>query len=90
MSVAYTGTITGRVQGVGFRWSTARQASRLGVTGWVRNLPDGRVEFFVQGSGDAVEDMKSFLHAGPPSAVVADVAMEETDPDPDLSRFDIR
>ncbi len=50
---------TGRVQGVGFRYSTKRTASGFDVTGWVKNLPDGRVELFAQAS--EAEEVESFL-----------------------------
>jgi acylphosphatase len=65
--------ITGRVQGVGFRFYMQRKARELGVTGWVRNRRDGSVEAMVQGETDAVETMTSWTRHGPPSAVVADV-----------------
>ena len=48
--------VSGRVQGVGFRFFAERAAKKAGVVGWVRNLPDGRVETVVEGSDDAVED----------------------------------
>lgn len=55
--------VTGRVQGVGFRYSTVDTASQLGLTGWVRNLPDGRVEAVFEGVRDIVEDMVRWCHA---------------------------
>ena len=66
--------VTGRVQGVGFRAATVRQAHLLGVTGWVRNAPDGSVEALIQGDAEQVDRMLSWLHRGPPSARVAEVA----------------
>ena len=65
---------TGRVQGVGFRAAAVRQAHLLGVTGWVRNDPDGSVEVLLQGGHDRVDRMLSWLHVGPPGARVAEVA----------------
>src|SRR5690554_1260991 len=65
--------ITGRVQGVGFRAAMVRQAHLLGVTGWVRNAPDGSVEALVQGEPEQVDLMLSWLHRGPPMARVAEV-----------------
>lgn len=58
--------IEGRVQGVGFRYATAQRASELGINGWVRNLSDGSVEAVFQGSGDAIEQMISWIDAGGP------------------------
>lgn len=70
-------TITGRVQGVGFRAATVRQAHLLGVRGWVRNLEDGSVEALLQGPHDQVDRMLSWLHVGPPGARVAEVNHRE-------------
>jgi len=84
------GTVTGRVQGVGFRWSAARQAHRLGVEGWVRNLPDGRVEVFVQGSEAAVAAMRRFLETGPPASWVTEVSLDAVPLDPEITGFSVR
>ncbi|MGD2051299.1 MAG: acylphosphatase [Acidimicrobiia bacterium] len=88
--VAVRGTVEGRVQGVGFRWSTVHQAKRCGVTGWVRNLIDGRVEVLVQGSEAAVAAMRRFLETGPPASRVLAVELRDVEPDPDLTGFAIR
>ena len=69
--------ISGRVQGVGFRFYTQRKARELGVTGWVRNRRDGGVEAMVQGSAGAVESMIAWARRGPPSAVVAEVKIAD-------------
>ena len=69
--------ITGRVQGVGFRFYMQRKARELGVTGWVRNRRDGSVEAMVQGAADAVETMTAWARRGPPSAVVTDVKISD-------------
>lgn len=68
--------VRGNVQGVWFRESTRRLAERHGVTGWVRNRPDGAVEAVFEGGGDAVERLVEFCRTGPPDAAVASV--EET------------
>lgn len=65
--------IAGRVQGVGFRYSTGYRARELGLTGWVRNLPDGRVEAEFEGEKDALERMLAWCGSGPPLAAVEDV-----------------
>lgn len=62
--------VTGRVQGVGFRWSTRREAERLGLSGWVRNLPDGRVEARVEGEPEALDAMLAWIERGPVGARV--------------------
>lgn len=69
--------IRGRVQGVWFRESMRREAERLGVTGWVRNLPDGSVEAVVQGETVAVDLMVAWSRSGPPLARVEQVEVEE-------------
>jgi acylphosphatase len=68
--------VSGRVQGVGYRYSTLHQAQRLGVNGWVRNLPDGRVEAIFEGSRTVVDEIIRWCHKGPTAAVVKDVAVE--------------
>ena len=68
--------ISGWVQGVLFRASTRDQARRLGVTGWVRNLYDGSVEGLFEGDEDAVSQLVTWCHHGPPGAHVRDVEVE--------------
>jgi acylphosphatase len=68
--------ISGRVQGVNFRWNTQRQAHRLELTGWVRNLWDGRVEAVFEGEESAVQQAVSWCHEGEPPARVEDVEVE--------------
>jgi len=65
--------VTGRVQGVGFRWSTRAKARQLGITGWVRNCVDGRVEGEASGTRSAVAALLEWLRAGPPGARVDSV-----------------
>ena len=65
------------MQGVGFRFFAERAAKKAGVTGWVRNLSDGRVESVVEGSGDAVDRYLAELRKGPHGSRVTDVAVEE-------------
>ncbi len=72
--------ITGRVQGVGYRWSCAAEAERLGVYGWVRNRVDGTVEGHFEGDAASVEALMAWCRRGPRSArvdrvVVNDVAL---------------
>lgn len=62
--------VSGQVQGVAFRWETRRAAARRGVTGWVRNLPDGRVEAVVEGPREGVSDLVDWCRKGPPVARV--------------------
>jgi len=69
--------ITGRVQGVGFRFYMQRKARELGINGWVRNRRDGSVEAMVQGSAEAVEAMTAWARHGPPSAAVTDLRILE-------------
>lgn len=82
--------IHGRVQGVWFRANTQQTAQRLGLAGWVRNMPDGGVEVPVQGSRDAVNELLSWCHQGPPGARVDRVDFEEGGVDDALTGFTIR
>jgi acylphosphatase len=70
--------VSGRVQGVGFRASARHRALELGLTGYARNLPDGRVEAFAQGRPEAIEAFAQWLRLGPPMARVDEVLMEPT------------
>ena len=67
--------VTGHVQGVFFRAWAQQQANALGVTGWIRNCPGGRVEAHVEGQKDAVSTMVERLRQGPPDARVDDVTL---------------
>jgi acylphosphatase len=77
MSVTRHLRISGRVQGVGFRFYMERKARELGVTGWVRNRYDGSVEATVQGTPEAVEAMTAAARKGPRGAVVIDVKVTD-------------
>ena len=70
MQRAVVGKVHGRVQGVGFRYSTIEQADALGVAGWVGNRYDGTVAFFIQGESEHVEAMLAYLGEGPRAARV--------------------
>jgi len=82
--------ISGRVQGVGFRYFSADVAAREGVTGWVRNLPDGRVEAYVEGEAEAVTPVERAMRQGPSGARVATVDAESEEPTGGLHGFSIR
>jgi len=89
MSRAVRVTVTGEVQGVGFRAHAAQEAVRLEVTGWVRNEPDGSVGAHVEGPAEAVEEMVAWLRSGPPSARVARADVVDADPER-RSSFEVR
>ena len=76
MRIARRFLISGRVQGVGFRWFVKDAADREGVTGWVRNLPDGRVEALVEGELEAVTRVERFIRSGPPGARIQTVHVD--------------
>jgi acylphosphatase len=69
--------ISGRVQGVFFRAETQRTAKGFNLTGWVRNVPDGRVEALFEGDDTNVDKMLAWCHIGPPTAKVTEVLTEE-------------
>ena len=70
-------TISGRVQGVGYRYWTVGEARRLGLEGWVRNLADGRVEILALGPQERLDSLENACHAGPPAARVSSVGRNQ-------------
>jgi len=82
--------VSGRVQGVWYRGYTQRAASAAGVHGWVRNLPDRRVEAVLQGERTAVERVIELLRTGPPGAAVTDCVVSWRTTGERFHGFDIR
>ena len=80
MRVARRFLIAGRVQGVGFRYFTADAAACEGISGWVRNLPDRRVEIAAEGDAEAVERFERKIRHGPPGARVDQVEVSHDAP----------
>ncbi len=83
-------TISGRVQGVGFRYSTLAQANSLGLNGWVRNLWDGRVEVLAWGPPDTMTAFEDWCRQGPLHAKVTTVNIMDSQPDTTAKGFRIR
>ena len=73
--------VSGLVQGVNFRWYTAQHARSRDISGWVRNLDDGRVEAVFEGRRDAVESMVAWCREGPRHARVASVDVNWEEPE---------
>lgn len=88
MTKAVDVTVTGLVQGVFFRAETQREASRLGLTGWVRNEPDGSVAGHFEGEPDAVEAMVAWCREGPSRAQVDGVDVRDAEPT-GATRFEV-
>lgn len=80
--------VTGRVQGVSFRWYAQERARSLGVSGWVRNEPDGSVLLHAEGDDEAVDSLVAWCRRGPSMAKVSNVAVREATPSGATS-FDI-
>jgi acylphosphatase len=89
MTKAVSVRVTGRVQGVSFRWYAVQEAERHEVTGWIRNEPDGSVAAHLEGDDAAVDAMVDWCRHGPSYAAVRDVAVTEARPTGAAS-FDIR
>lgn len=82
--------VTGRVQGVGYRYAAVRVGSELGLTGWVRNDTDGSVEVWAQGDADGVDRFVRFLRVGPMGARVDQVSTSPGVANPSVVGFDVR
>lgn len=89
MTICMRYLVSGKVQGVFFRASTRLEAERLKITGYARNLPDGRVEVLACGDADAVDQLRNWLTRGPSQARVAGVSSEPV-PVQELAGFSIR
>ena len=82
--------IDGQVQGVGFRWNTQQQADRMQITGWVRNLDDGRVEIVADSEKEEMlTRFLAWLRHGPRGAAVANLDYEFSDADEEFDHFSI-
>ncbi len=81
--------VSGRVQGVFFRATTKEMADKLGLKGWVRNLPDGRVEVVAEGSKEAIRTLIEFLKRGPPLAKVENIEIREEPYKGEFETFEI-
>jgi acylphosphatase len=88
-TIAVSARITGRVQGVAFRAWAKVEAERHGLSGWVRNEPDGSVRALIIGPAPDVDGMVHALGKGPPAARVTGVTTERVDPDPKIAGFRI-
>jgi acylphosphatase len=82
--------IKGRVQGVGYRYFTLQAAQNLDLTGWVRNLYDGRVEVVAEGDYDNLNQLLVMLRKGPVSAIVDDMDYQFTDSQDEFDQFRAR
>ena len=82
--------ISGQVQGVFFRDSTREKAQKLNLRGWVKNLPDGRVEALFEGPTEKVREMIAWCEEGPRHASVENVDTDFEDAGADLSGFEVR
>ena len=90
MLVARRFLVSGRVQGVGFRFFVEESALREGLRGWVANLPDGRVEVMVEGDEESVDRLEGKIRRGPASARVSQVDVQREVPSGKLMSFEVR
>jgi acylphosphatase len=82
--------VSGRVQGVFFRAHTRDLAQKLGLSGFVRNLPDGRVEVVAEGPEEKLQELIEFCHRGPPLAHVTNVEIHWEEPTGEFRGFSVR
>ncbi|MGH9320790.1 MAG: acylphosphatase [Vicinamibacteria bacterium] len=87
---AYVLIVSGRVQGVGFRWFTEREASRRNIHGYVRNLQDGRVEVWAQAERETLDEFCERVKRGPSASRVDRVEMRTVGVDESFSSFEVR
>jgi len=82
--------ISGRVQGVNFRYYTRAMARQVGAGGWVRNLPDGSVEAVIEGAPEVVDAVIAWCRKGAPASRVDELKVYEEPPTAEFTDFDIR
>jgi acylphosphatase len=82
--------IKGRVQGVFYRASTRDTAVKLGIKGWVRNMPDGSVEALFEGEKESLEEVLQWCRKGPPGAYVSEIKEKWNGYDGEFDHFDIK
>jgi acylphosphatase len=82
--------VQGLVQGVNFRWYTQRRAAELGISGFVRNLPDGSVEVVGEGNRSSLDSLLDYLRVGPSSAIVESVDTQWSSPTGEFVRFQVK
>ncbi|MCZ6680754.1 MAG: acylphosphatase [Candidatus Poribacteria bacterium] len=82
--------ISGRVQGIGFRYFTKQNAMQLGIHGYAKNLPDGTVEVVAEGDNATLDQFMTILRKGPPAAKVDDVKVEARPFSGEYTTFEIR
>jgi len=90
MTVARRFIVSGRVQGVGFRWHVIEHASLEGITGWVRNLPDRSVEIVAEGEDESIERFERAVRRGPARSRVDEVTTEILAPTGRFATFTAR
>lgn len=88
--VTLTAIVSGRVQGVGFRYFVLTHAQHLGLSGWVRNRADRSVEVVARGSRAAIDALRAYLRQGPRSSRVADISEDWSERDQIPASFEIR
>lgn len=84
-----TATVKGRVQGVGYRQWTVKSAGKLGLRGYVKNMPDGSVLVVAEGDDNQIDRLRSLLYEGPIAARVEDVSCKQTEATGEFSTFEI-
>ena len=89
-TISYHVIVTGRVQGVGFRYSARKAAAACGVSGWVRNRPDGSVELVCEGNRQRVTRLLKWLQSGPPGSHVTGIEKNRIKPQGAHRSFTIR
>ncbi len=82
--------VSGRVQGVFYRANAVQVAKQLGLTGWVRNLPDGRVEIVAEGEAESLQKLLSWCRLGPPAAQVDSLEVKEEAYTSEFGEFSIK